>query len=230
MEYAIENPDSEYLTDEGREFAQKMTESPSTCLEAVTSESIDSDWGDVLGSASWGDRVHLQNEDGYVTDFVLEPGLDTARTLQEWAVKTTISRDQGDIHTLRLYSGETGDRLRKAKLDDGHKTGDRLKRFGELVGGVVLATTGGVAMLVGGLSFAIPGIGTLAGIGLTSVGGLATSAGWEMTRDAVYNLSAGQYGDPLTVSDLDEIAWGAFPVTTSYGPWGYTPTGGWNGP
>ena len=203
--------------------------SPSDFIKAIEDVEgvygdIDSDWGDMLDEdgVAWGSKVHLQTGSDYVTSFILEPTMECFAQLYGWSVYTTVQRDQGSIHTLRVYDSVTGERVGKAKLDDGRKTGDKLKATGQLFGGIVLATVGGVTTFVGGLTLPL-GIGFAVGAG----GGVLTAAGWALSRDAVHDLSAGQHGHEFTSRDIDDVAYGVFP--TSYGPWGLTPDG-WNGP
>ncbi len=142
---------------------------------------VDSDWFDVLRSASWGDRLHLQTKNEYVTDFVLTPGMETLSQLAYWFTETTLQRDQGNIHTLRLYSGVTGDRLRKAKPNDGHgwwdRNGGTVIVVATAVGGCLVMATG-VGIIAYGACVAATGatIGTTGAVVVYGASGVATAS------------------------------------------------------
>ena len=53
-----------------------------------------------------------------------EKNLSTGEVTPAW-------REEGSIPTLKLYAMGTNKEIAKMKLDDGRKTGDKLKRVGE---------------------------------------------------------------------------------------------------
>jgi len=163
-QYLIDNwddPNNTYITDSGRTLGRALSSSdPAGMFDVIAPEGIDSDWADMLDEdgVGWGSKVQLQTGSDYVTSFILEPTLDCYAQLLNWSIYTTGQRDQGNIHTLRVYDSVTGKRVGKAKLNDGNgwwdRNGDNVKIIGAAVGGCLIMATGFGVIAGAGVIFA----------------------------------------------------------------------------
>ncbi len=197
--YVLNNP-LRYIDPSGMLTEEEIESLGPGTLRGLLDDAVDPAFYRMLRVADWGDSVYLgfDNENYLYFDLVQgsglvnttavisgegHPELRNAWDVVDLATDVTILRNSGVKSRLNLYDGDSGKRRKGFKIQQANVAA----RTAELFAGIALATAGGVAILVGVVTLPVGGVGLAVG----AAGGIATTAGWELARDAVHELSGG---------------------------------------